>query len=153
MKLTFYIAADSFQQANVKALRDEILEDEAFACTARWIDAKLENYGHPVTEAELRDTARANFSDIENAMFLIMWNPLESHRNGTGGRHVEMGYAIARYKYILYVGEVLENVFHRDVTVSHVVDHSLVATVFVANVLIGAMKTIYEKTAPKRSDR
>jgi hypothetical protein len=41
----------------------------------------------------------------------ILYNPSKYHNSGTGGRHVELGYAICRVMRIFYIGEK-ENIFH-----------------------------------------
>lgn len=106
-----YIAADSHLQEEVKLLRSD-LTALGIEVTARWIDVKLEAF-NPVTEDELSKAALGNFLDIDRALYLIAYNPVRRQKSGTGGRHVELGYALAKCKPVLYVGEILENVFHR----------------------------------------
>lgn len=145
-----YIAADSHLQNDVKALRDELVK-LGVEVTSRWIDAKLEAF-NPVTEEELRTAAENNFSDIERAVFLIAYNPERRHKSGTGGRHVEMGYALARHKYILYVGERLENVFHRSVGVKWA-SKGITTASGLARVLKQKISDLYDGSAQKVSDR
>jgi nucleoside 2-deoxyribosyltransferase len=121
-----YIAADSFLQADVKELRDELVNC-GVEVTSRWIDAKLEAF-YPTSELVLEKAACDNFSDIDRAVFLVAYNPMTRHKSGTGGRHVEMGYALAKTKTVLYVGEKLENVFHRHPGVIWVSDISGIST-------------------------
>lgn len=145
-----YIAADSHLQAEVKELRDQ-LEALGIVVTSSWIDAKLEAF-HPATEEELRHAAEKNFSDINRAVFLIAYNPLSRQKAGTGGRHVEMGYALARFKTVLYVGEKLENVFHRAIGVHHV--HDLGPnTAPLAQVLAASIQILWNKHTAKVSER
>jgi nucleoside 2-deoxyribosyltransferase len=117
-----YIAADSHQQGNVKLLRDALLHYDVVV-TSRWIDADLEAF-HPTAEEVLTRAAEENFLDIRAARYLIAYNPLISHKTGTGGRHVEVGYALGQGKHVLYIGEKLENVFHRHPSVEWMLDPS-----------------------------
>lgn len=145
-----YIAADSHLQAEVRELRDQ-LEALGIVVTSTWIDAKLEAF-HPATEEELRQAAEKNFSDINRAVFLIVYNPVIRQKAGTGGRHVELGYALARFKKVLYVGEKLENVFHRAIGVEWV--HDLQPnTAPLAQVLAGAIHQLWHGSQRKASER
>jgi hypothetical protein len=148
----FYIAADSHLWEEVKKLRDELVLNLNLACTARWIDVELEAF-YPITEAELETAAMGNFNDIDRAHFLIVYNPVSRHKSGTGGRHVELGYALARYKAVFYVGEKLENVFHRHPGVRWTVDHSLDQVSFVAEVLAAAMLNVWRDGSVRPSER
>jgi hypothetical protein len=116
-----YIAADSFLQQEARVLRNK-LRNRGIEVTSSWIDTKLENLTAGITEKQLEDAATNNFDDIDRAVYLIAYNPLKRHKQGTGGRHVEMGYALAKFKKVLYVGEKLENVFHRHPNVIWVSD-------------------------------
>ena len=55
--------------------------------------------------------ARLDLSDVARADILLALNPIEFANKGTGGRHVELGYALALGKQIVLVG-VRTNVFH-----------------------------------------
>lgn len=145
-----YIAADSYMQAQVRQLRDELVA-LGVEVTSRWIDAKLEAF-NPTSEVDLQRAAENNFSDIERAVFLVAYNPKSRHMSGTGGRHVEMGYALARYKPVLYVGESLENVFHRAVGVYWI--HDLAQnTAPLARVIAAKLNSIWDARTQKVSDR
>ena len=90
------------------------MRDEAIS-VMHW----LESCGHGVTSSWLREgafanddpTARLDLADIDRANLLLALNPPEWRRAGTGGRHVELGYALALGKQIVLVG-VRTNVFH-----------------------------------------
>lgn len=144
-----YIAADSHLQEQARVLRDE-LNFCAVEVTSRWIDAKLEAF-NPVTEEVLQRAACDNFSDIDRAVFLVAYNPLSRQKSGTGGRHVEMGYALAKTKMVLYVGEKLENVFHRHPGVIWVSD--LAGTVTPQAIALSLRKTIDRYWDRKVSER
>lgn len=74
--------------------------------------------GHHVTSQWLRihDTltdahARKDLRDIHAATVLLVLNPEPFRQAGTGGRHVELGYALAHGKRIIVVGP-RTNIFH-----------------------------------------
>lgn len=83
-------------------------QTNGFKVTSGWLDV---DFTLERTNEQLGDEARKDLNDIESADVVILYNPISHQRKGTGGRHVEMGYAIAREKPIIVVGEVRENVF------------------------------------------
>lgn len=79
---------------------------------------KVEAAGFEVTSTWLRalDTendvhARLDLADVARADVLLAINPPEFLTSGTGGRHVELGYALALNKRIVLVGSA-SNIFH-----------------------------------------
>ncbi len=80
---------------------------------------KLEAMGHVVTSRWLKEvdaeddaTARKDLEDVDAAELLLLWQPTEWERAGTGGRHVEFGYALARGKQLTLLGRRV-NAFHQ----------------------------------------
>jgi nucleoside 2-deoxyribosyltransferase len=61
--------------------------------------------------AAARERAIKDFEDIDESDVLLVLSPKSGHRNGTGGKHVETGYAMANSKPVFVVGE-RENIFH-----------------------------------------
>jgi hypothetical protein len=105
MKL--YLAASSPRQEEMRILRKG-LAAHRISVTSRWLDMDfdlipLEEYGN---------NAILDLEDIDDAHYLVLYNPKADHRTGTGGRHVEAGYALGTGKPIIYIGEKEENVFH-----------------------------------------
>lgn len=102
-----YIAAPSESQAIVKEMA-YLLRQNGITITARWIheDFKTQN-----TPALLREWAIKDLEDVAAADILLAFNSEEFRHKGTGGRHVELGYAIALGKPILLYG-ARTNVFH-----------------------------------------
>jgi nucleoside 2-deoxyribosyltransferase len=101
-----YIAAP-FGDLKFAALIAKGLKQTAdIDCTSRWLTA----------ESDLSDTwARNDLADIDSAdVFVALnaeaWNRPEAQK-GSGGRHVELGYALAKGKPIVLVG-VRSNIFH-----------------------------------------
>lgn len=103
-----YLAARYQEQAAMQACRAEWARG-GIEVTSRWIDGK-----HDGVAAEI--CALDDFADIDAADALVLWNPREQHGAGRGGRHVELGYAIAKGKRVLLLGD-RENVFHSHPTV------------------------------------
>lgn len=91
------------------------MRDEAIVMMTR-----LESLGHVVTSTWLKQTdaeddatARMDLADVDAAEMLLLWQPGEWASKGTGGRHVEFGYALARGKLLTIIAEEPTNAFHR----------------------------------------
>ena len=77
-------------------------EASGITVTSRWLKSP----------DELADKfAREDLADVAAADWLVALNPLAYQNKGAGGRHVELGYAIALGKRIALVGE-RTNIFH-----------------------------------------
>lgn len=106
-----YLAARFEMREALGAWRD-LFRTHGIDVTSRWIGGD-----HDTPRAgEAEDAARRRFAeedldDIRVADCVVLLNPREHHRSGRGGRHVEVGYALALGKPIIIVGE-RENVFH-----------------------------------------
>lgn len=74
----------------------------------------LEALGVEVTSDWLRDggqDAPGDLSDVDRADTVLLLNPAAYRDRGTGGRHVEMGYALALGKQVVLLG-ARSNIFH-----------------------------------------
>lgn len=80
--------------------------------TARWIDI---NHAGSAQEAE------NDLNDVFMAQAFVLINPPEFTNKGTGGRHVETGYAIAINRPVFVLGAA-SNVFHHLARVTIVSD-------------------------------
>ena len=60
--------------------------------------------------AEGERFARDDYEDVTAARFMVAYNPEEDHRTGRGGRHVELGIALAQAKPVFLAGR-RENIF------------------------------------------
>lgn len=78
------------------------LEAKGYGVTSRWLT---------VLDEDSPEMAEVDIEDIEAANELVLVNPEHFRRTGTGGRHVEVGYALALGKKITIVG-VRSNLFH-----------------------------------------
>lgn len=88
-----------------------MLEAAGFIVTSRWINGGHDMDTDASNDEQRHGLAMEDLEDIDAADVLVLWNPREHHGNGSGGRHVELGYALARRKPTIIVGE-RENVFH-----------------------------------------
>lgn len=104
-----YIAAPFECQASALGLR-QVLRGNGFVITSRWLDEP------PIAMPDMTPdfcavVARRDIVDIYNADAMVLVNPEEWRRAGTGGRHVEAGIALTRAMPFFILG-VRSNVFH-----------------------------------------
>lgn len=79
-----------------------LLVRQGMQVTSRWLDGDA---------GEQSAWAQHDLDDVRAADVLLALNPEGWENAGTGGRHVELGYAIALGKKVVLVGE-RTNVFH-----------------------------------------
>jgi hypothetical protein len=123
MSFRVYIAAPWELQQDAKAF-GAALEQAGVTVTASWLGAESE---------QLTDEWAWNcLRDIVTCDVLLAWNPEEWARIGTGGRHVEFGYALALFKTVIVVG-ARTNIFHHLQQIDHVaIDGDTVTNVLLA---------------------
>lgn len=103
MSLKVYIAAP-YQMRDEALVLMFLLKDEGIGCTSSWLTEAAED--------DSAEAAKRDLAGIDRCDAFVAMNP-ERYRNaGTGGRHVEYGYAFALGKPLLLFG-VVSNVFHR----------------------------------------
>ena len=107
-----YLASRYQERLTIQELA-RMLTERGIAVTSRWLAGDHDDAPHVLCATE-------DFEDIDAADVLAIWNPPHHHGTGSGGRHVEVGYAIARGKRVVLMGE-RENVFHSHPAV-HVID-------------------------------
>lgn len=100
--MNVYLAAPWELQHEVRALH-EALVDAGIGSIARWLDADSNTY----TE----EWALNCLEDVQRCDVLMLWNPLGWGRIGTGGRHTEVGLALALQKPVIVLG-ARTNIFH-----------------------------------------
>ena len=108
-----YLAARYSRHPEMRVYRD-ILEDYGFNVNARWIEDnnhEMEYINGP-SDFNLK-CAREDFEDIREADVLVTFteHPDEFSDRPTGGRHVELGWALALEKPVHVIGP-RENVFY-----------------------------------------
>ena len=110
--MKIYLAAMYSQKPLMEKYAKE-LRDLGFEVTASW----LEESHHPhskmsdLTNNELVQYAIADLNDIDKSDILVFFSQDPETATVRGGRHVEVGYALAKNKAILVVGPA-ENIFH-----------------------------------------
>lgn len=91
-----------------------------YAVTSRWFRANAHN-GEDLIRYALEDLA-----DVAAAGVFIGFTAAAVNapvgKGGSGGRHVELGYALANHKSILMVGAEPENIFHHLPQINWVAD-------------------------------
>ena len=96
-----YIAAPWELRDHAIGVMDK-LERRGHVVTSRWLKVMLEG-GHETAVLDLADVARADI--------LLLINTPEWLRRGSGGRHVEFGYALALGHELVVLG-TRSNLFH-----------------------------------------
>lgn len=112
---TIYLAARYSRNEEMRRYRDILEQEFGFSVTSRWIDQHgnqlEESMGPSEIAANLTGAAAFAAKDIEDvraAQILIHFTTGEP--GGKGGRHTEMGIALALGKHITIIGP-RENVF------------------------------------------
>lgn len=100
---SFYLAAPYQMRAAAQVAMQQFAA-RGFACTARWITQDDSAQIGP-------EWAQADLADIDAAAAFVALGPEVWKNAGSGGRHVELGYALARGKLICLVG-ARTNLFH-----------------------------------------
>jgi nucleoside 2-deoxyribosyltransferase len=121
-----YLAAPYAARDHLRPLAEE-LRSLGFATTSSWIgeqqDINAGTVGAAVaqTQAEVEAHVVQDFSDLNRTDVVVAFTAVTCARLccgdwlpsfNTGGRHVETGFALAKGKRVIVVGEP-ENVFHR----------------------------------------
>lgn len=102
--MKIYLAAMYAQMEMMKAKRDQF-RAAGFDITAQWIENAEEN------EAKTKhDAAQMDLDDIDRSDALVLYTLNKGTMFSSGGRMTEFGYALAKGKWLIVVGE-RENVF------------------------------------------
>lgn len=109
-----YIAAPSEEQTVALKLVSELKKYDIYT-TSRWIWEDL--------NVDLEEWSVKDLQDVFDADVLVAYNPIQYANTGTGGRHVELGYALALEKPCIVYG-ARTNVFHYHPKVQ-LVEHSI----------------------------
>ena len=112
--MKIYVAGP-YQWKDDIAFRASHLRAAGIEVTSRWL---LEKHAGNIQLSQLPEDvnttyAKQDLDDIDAAdAFLLFAVPSEAPPIPRAGRHVEFGYALARGKKMLVVGDVKENIFH-----------------------------------------
>ena len=124
--MKIYIAAPWQKRYRAQEIM-RLLEAEGHTVTSTWLkqdDALPSTTNDPVANDGY---ATLDLDDVAQADMLVALNPPDFEYAGTGGRHVEFGYAIALKKRIVLIGQ-RSNIFHwlqHVVVYEHVIDFLL----------------------------
>lgn len=107
--ISVYIAARFQDQPEARKLRDQ-LHELGIGCTSRWLEEE------PSLDATLSDAHRERLAemdmlDVRRAQALVLYNPEEKAKIGTGGCHTEVGMALAWGIPVILYG-ARSNIFH-----------------------------------------
>lgn len=108
-----YIAAPYPEIEAARTLLKAV-EHAGYLVTSRWLKEGFEDLS---AENALKD-----LEDVSSADVLVAYNPAAYGNSGTGGRHVEFGYAVALGKVLVLVGP-MTHIFHFLPQVVQVEDH------------------------------
>lgn len=94
LDLEVYVAARWDTKAQAAELRDALAK-HGIGCTSRWISEgpSVSSIGDGFTDAQRAVVALGNVQDVKRARALVLWNPGDLHKVGTGGCHWETGLA------------------------------------------------------------
>lgn len=100
--MKIYVAAPyELRDTAIGVMRD--LEQMGFTVTSEWLR----------TDEEISPKMAAqDLRDIDAADLVVVLHPPEFEYKGTGGRHFEMGYAVAKGKRVILVGRRTNNFHH-----------------------------------------
>jgi hypothetical protein len=105
-----YFAARYSRLSELNRCRLE-LEALGFEVTSRWLTVTARAPGEALNDAEWQDLALTDQEDVLAADSLVCFSEDEGN-GGNGGRHVELGMALALGKQVIVVGR-REHIFHR----------------------------------------
>lgn len=103
-----YVASHFDEKELSKKLREQLVA-AGHVCTSNWLDE--EPMTDPSDHEVRQKVAIMDVRDVISADVLLLRNPKESQRRGTGGRRVEFGIAVAYDMPILILGDASECVF------------------------------------------
>ncbi len=107
----FYIAGRYARRAELAQVADQIERLTGWTSTARWLTGDHQDIGPDDDPDRMRHVAQQDLHDIREADVVFAFTePPDTPGAARGGRHVELGYAIAHRKVIVTIGP-LENVF------------------------------------------
>jgi nucleoside 2-deoxyribosyltransferase len=106
-----YIAGRYVRREELREVAQQ-LTDRGFEVTSRWLfeDASIPG-GHLAPEGRAAEIAQMDFEDVRRADVCIAFTEPSKGPQGRGGRHAELGIALALGQRVLLVGP-REHVFH-----------------------------------------
>ena len=121
MSLHVYLAAPYAARDGIRQYADE-LRSIGMTVTSSWLDEQDEigagtiDAATDLTDAAARAHVHKDFRDIGRCNVIVLFtaaaSPIIGGTGHSGGRHIETGYALAKGKHVIVVGQP-ENIFHR----------------------------------------
>jgi nucleoside 2-deoxyribosyltransferase len=110
--MTIYIAAKYPRRDEMRHVRTK-LQIAGFTVTSRWLDetTPLDSTLPESTPRSCQRTAIIDLEDVDRADTFLFFSEDSLVGVPRGGRHVEMGFALAKGKRIIVIGDP-ENIFH-----------------------------------------
>lgn len=105
-----YFAARSSRREELNRYRAE-LEALGIEVTSRWLAAQPQDVRSTYSDGEWRALALTDQEDVLAADVLVCFTEPDGD-GGNGGRHVELGMALALGRHVIVVGR-REHIFHR----------------------------------------
>ena len=104
---TAYVAARFGRMAEARKTA-AVLEQAGIKVTASWLRGSADESSYP--QDHYQEAAAADLRDIDGARFFVFLSEESQSRHGRGGRHVELGWALASGKTCIGIGP-RENIF------------------------------------------
>lgn len=105
--ITAYLASRSEDRAHIQAIARS-LRAKGIVITSRWLrygGMAAQHMRQMKVDDAMAMVAANDLTDIDNADLVVVFSPKNALRIGTGGRHIEFGYAYGTRKPIVLVGE------------------------------------------------
>jgi nucleoside 2-deoxyribosyltransferase len=109
MPYSVYLAARYSRRDELNRYREQ-LSGQGITVTSHWLTADPPVPVADLTDTHWRELAETDIDDIRRADALVAF--AEDSGGGGGGRHVELGVAVALEKFVVVVGSP-EHLFHR----------------------------------------
>jgi len=110
MARSIYVAAP-FDGREAAAAAQIELEGYGLVTTSSWIEKHLKGLDEELPAWQLAQEARQDLQDIDRAHYFVLLNDQALPQSTSGGRHFEMGYALAQKKEVFLLGP-RTSVFH-----------------------------------------
>lgn len=106
--MKIYLASPFEKQAEMRTLR-KVFQKDGHSVIARWLDEPAEAFS--AGDIHFQNHALRDLEDITACDLVVVNNPSDYFHAGTGGRHVELGFALGLKKEVILYGWP-SNVFH-----------------------------------------
>lgn len=111
--MNVYIAGRFSRQAELRGYADDLEEEYGIGCTSRWLTGEhgVTDDADGFSQSDLIRFAAEDLTDIRAADAFMLFTEYPDIGYTSGGRMVELGYALAHGKLIVIVGPTAENIF------------------------------------------